>query len=52
MQPKYEVAILWGDAHWFNGEESGYNHESNDTAKHLVLPAPVGPPSSYELKTW
>ena len=22
------------------------------TAKHLVLPAPVGPPSSYELKTW
>jgi hypothetical protein len=22
------------------------------TAKHLVLPAPVGPPSSYELETW
>ena len=22
------------------------------TAKHLVLPEPVGPPSSYELKTW
>ena len=21
-------------------------------AKHLVLPAPVGPPSSYEMKTW
>ena len=25
---------------------------SNNTAKHLVLPAPVGPPSSYELNTW
>ena len=24
----------------------------NITAKNLVLPAPVGPPSSYELKTW
>ena len=24
----------------------------NHMAKHLVLPAPVGPPSSYELKTW
>ena len=24
----------------------------NVTAKHLVLPAPVGPPSLYELKTW
>ena len=22
------------------------------TVKHLVFPAPVGPPSSYELKTW
>ena len=25
---------------------------SNNTAKHLVSPAPVGPPSSYELNTW
>ena len=25
---------------------------SNNTAKHLVLHAPVGPPSSYELKLW
>jgi len=30
----------------------GHLPSGNLTAKHLVLPAPVGLPSSYDLKTW
>ena len=53
------LSIGDGDSPWFSSASRHTIHpfalwfrNSNITAKHLVLPGPVGPPSSYELKTW
>jgi hypothetical protein len=55
----YYVFLLLSDAKSPKGTASEKTMEIPDvyqlvklTAKHLVLPVPVGPPSSYELKTW